>query len=68
MRQTLNWFAWLAEENILAENMAAKLELPKEGERLPLDALSVDQVEEILQGIDVTTSLGIRNRAILETF
>jgi len=29
------WFAWLAEQNILSENRAANLELPREEQRLP---------------------------------
>jgi len=62
------WFAWLAEENILSENIAANLELPKEEQRLPTDVLTISEVESLLNQTDVQTPLGIRDRAILETF
>ena len=62
------FFAWLAEQKILSDNIAAKLELPKEEQRLPTDVLSVSEVERVLNATDVATPLGIRDRAILETF
>jgi len=62
------WFAWLAEQNILSDNRAANLELPREEQRLPIDVLTVSEVEQVLNCTDVTTPLGIRDRALLETF
>jgi integrase/recombinase XerD len=62
------WFVWLHEENFVPENPAEKLQLPKEEKRLPTGSLTADEVESVLNAVDVTTELGIRNRAILETF
>ena len=62
------WFVWLHEENVVPVNPAEKLQLPKEEKRLPTGSLTVDEVETVLNAVDVTTELGIRNRAILETF
>lgn len=62
------WFVWLAKEKFITENVAANLELPKEERRVPTDVLSADEVETVLNQTDVTTPLGLRDRAILETF
>jgi integrase/recombinase XerD len=62
------WFRWLAKEKLLPEDMARDLELPKEEQRLPAQVLTVDQVESLLNATDVTTPLGVRDRALLETF
>ncbi|MEX1027382.1 MAG: tyrosine-type recombinase/integrase [Candidatus Paceibacterota bacterium] len=62
------WFVWLAAENFIETDIAAKLELPKEEWRLPTDVLTAEEVESLLNTTDVTTPLGLRDRAILETF
>lgn len=62
------WLRWLADQKILPEPVGQKLELPKEERRLPTDVLTVSEVERVLNETDVTKPLGIRNRAILETF
>jgi integrase/recombinase XerD len=62
------WLGWLAEQKILPEPVGQKLELPKEERRLPTDVLTASEVEWVLNETDVTRPLGIRNRAILETF
>ena len=41
---------------------------PKGERRLPTGSLTADEVESVLNGVDVSTDLGIRDRAILETF
>ncbi len=63
-----SWFKWLLEEKIVTTNPAEKLELPKEERRLPSDVLTADEVERLLNATDVTTPVGIRDRAMLETF
>jgi integrase/recombinase XerD len=45
---------------------AAEIELPKQPKTLPKAILSVDEVERILQQPDITTPLGVRDRAIFE--
>jgi integrase/recombinase XerD len=62
------WFRWLAEERILPRLIGEKLELPQQERRLPLDVLSAAEVESVLNQTEVTKPLGLRDRAILETF
>ncbi len=47
-------------------NPAANIELPKEEKRLPAAFLSLEEVERLINQADVTTKIGIRDRAILE--
>ena len=61
------FFKWLTQENHLLYNPASELMLPKQPKRLPLDILSVDEVESVLAMPDHTTPSGLRDRAILET-
>jgi integrase/recombinase XerD len=62
------WFKWLARQNYILSNPAADLELPRKPKVLPKGILSVAQVEQVINQCDVSTPLGIRNRALLETF
>lgn len=62
------WFKWLARANYILSNPAADLELPRKPKVLPKGILSIAQIEQVINQCDVTASLGIRNRAILETF
>lgn len=64
----LAWFRWLVRNHHILYNPAADLELPKKPKALPKTILSLAQVESIINQADVTTLLGIRNRAIMETF
>jgi integrase/recombinase XerD len=61
------FFKWLARENHILTNPASELDLPKPPRQLPKTLLSVAQVEDVLNQPDVTTPMGLRNRAILET-
>jgi integrase/recombinase XerD len=60
------WFKWLARQNHILYNPASELELPRVEKRLPRHILNVKEVEAILAVPDLTTDLGIRDRAILE--
>ncbi len=62
------WFKWLARANYILSNPAADLELPRKPKALPKGILSVAEIEQVINQCDVTMPLGIRNRAILETF
>jgi integrase/recombinase XerD len=62
------WFKWLARGNHILYNPAADLEVPSKPQTLPRAILSVAEVEHVINQCDVTTALGVRNRAILETF
>lgn len=62
-----SFFRWLAREAIIAADPGAGLDLPRSERRLPGTILSQDEVEAILALPDITTLLGLRDRAILET-
>ncbi len=49
-------------------NITEGFELPKTEQRLPQEVLSVDEIESLMNAPDITTPLGLRDRAILETF
>jgi integrase/recombinase XerD len=61
------FFKWLARERILASDPGADLELPRSERRLPSTILTHEEVEAVLAVPDITTPLGLRDRAILET-
>ena len=61
------WFKWLARQNYILYNPASELELPRVEKRLPRHILNVKEVEAVLAVPDLSTDLGIRDRAILET-
>ena len=61
-------FAWLTKQGVVARNPAADLEMPKSEFRLPKVILSVAEVEKIMNVPDLSRTVGIRDRAILETF
>ncbi len=63
-----NFFSWLARQRIIEANPASELELPRFEQRLPMETPSVSEIEAILAVPDITDMLGIRDRAILETF
>jgi integrase/recombinase XerD len=63
-----SFFAWAVKSNRVLANPAGELDLPKTEHRLPQAALSVGEVEQILTQPDLTTVLGVRDRAILEVF
>lgn len=62
------FFKWLARKRIIPHNPAAEIDLPQMERRLPKNVLTHEQVERVLQLPDATTPLGIRDRAMLETF
>ena len=58
--------AWATRTKRLVVNPAAELELPRLPSRLPRAVLSVSEAERVLAQPDLTTALGLRDRAILE--
>ena len=56
---------YLVREKIWSENYALQLDIPKAEKHLP-KVLSVEQVDALLNCIDVSTDLGIRDRALFE--
>ncbi len=61
------FFRWLAKERYVLYDPAASLELPKPPPRLPTETFSIEEVEQILATPDIGTTLGLRDRAILES-
>ena len=62
------FFRWLAKSNYILSNPASDIELPKLPIRLPRNVLTEKEAEQVLGQPDLSTPLGIRDRAILETF
>jgi integrase/recombinase XerD len=60
------FFEWLVRNNRILHDPAAGLELPRAGQRLPRAVLSVAEVERIMALPDLSTPLGLRDRAMLE--
>jgi integrase/recombinase XerD len=62
------FFKWLNKENYILYNPAADFELPRVAKHLPKHFLSIDEIETMLRHTQVYGELGIRDRAIMETF
>jgi integrase/recombinase XerD len=62
------FFKWLARQNYLLYNPASEIELPRLEHRLPKHVLTKSEVEHVLAQPDITESMGLRDRAILEVF
>jgi integrase/recombinase XerD len=62
------WFDWMVIQCFIETDPALTLELPKSQHRLPTSILTVEEVETLLNQPNVKTKLGLRDRAILETF
>ncbi len=61
-----SFFKFLVLDEFLEDNPAQLLETPKVGLKLP-SVLSVEEIDQILSVIDVSTVEGARNYAIIET-
>ncbi|MBF0107131.1 MAG: tyrosine-type recombinase/integrase [Deltaproteobacteria bacterium] len=65
----LNVFCrWLVDEDYLVINPARKLENVKVPERLPRHVLTEKEMCQLLESIDTSTTLGFRDRVIMEIF
>ncbi|MGC1508944.1 tyrosine-type recombinase/integrase [Ketobacter sp.] len=62
------FFKWLTKENHILYNPASELELPRLGKRLRKAILTESEMATVLNQTGTSTALGIRDRAILETF
>lgn len=62
----MQFFAWLTRQHVIEANPASELELPRPEKRLPVEALSINQVESILAQPAINDPLGIRDRAVME--
>jgi integrase/recombinase XerD len=62
------FFKWLARQNYLLYNPASELELPRLEQRLPKHVLTKAEVEQVMRMPKLDEPMGLRDRAILETF
>jgi integrase/recombinase XerD len=63
-----HFFGWLTRQQHLPANPASELVLPRGEKKLPEQSLSIGQINALLNVPDTRDPLGIRDRAILETF
>jgi integrase/recombinase XerD len=62
------FFKWAARQNRILYNPASEIDLPRSEKRLPKHVLNVSEVETILSRCNLADPLGVRDRAMLETF
>jgi integrase/recombinase XerD len=62
------WFRWLVRHNHILYNPASDLDLPRMERRIPRTIFSVEETERIMLVPDIHTPVGLRDRAMLETF
>jgi integrase/recombinase XerD len=60
------FYKYLVLEKIITENPSELLESPRLGRKLP-DVLTVEEVEDIINSVDLSKVEGERNKAIIET-
>jgi integrase/recombinase XerD len=62
------FFKWCAKQNYLLYNPASEIELPRLEHRLPKHVLTITEVEQVMAQADTSEAMGLRDRAMLETF
>ncbi len=60
------FFGFLAQEGLVADDPARRLERPRVPRALPGDVLSASEVRRLLGAADTSTPLGLRDRAVVE--
>jgi len=63
----LGFFKWMTRQRLILMDPASAIELPREERRLPRSVPTEREVETILSQPDLKDSLGVRDRAIMET-
>ena len=61
-----SWFRWLTREGEIGANPAADLDMPRKIHRVPRAVLSVEEAERVLAMADLGTTIGLRDRALME--
>lgn len=62
------WFRWLVRNNRILYNPASDLDMPRLEKRIPRTIFSVQETERVMLVPDIHSAVGLRDRAILETF
>ncbi len=60
-----SFFKYLIIDGIIDKNPSIHIETPKIGRKLPV-VLELDEIENLINAVDLSTETGYRNRAILE--
>ena len=60
------FYKFLLIEDYIAENPASLIETPRIERKLP-EVISIEEIDEMISTIDLSTNLGHRNKAIIET-
>ena len=63
-----NFYRWLARGNYILSNPASDLDLPRMEKRLPRSFFTAAEADAVINQANLAAPLGIRDRAILETF
>jgi tyrosine recombinase XerC len=61
-----SFYKWMARQGLIEQNPMMLIRTPKQAKRLP-KSMSVEEVEKLLATPDDKTTLGARDRAVLET-
>lgn len=62
------WFRWLVRQNHILYNPASDLDMPRMEKRIPRTIFSIEETERVMLVPDLHTPVGLRDRAMLETF
>lgn len=68
LRGVRMFFGWLTRHHLTLFNPASEIEMPRFSRKLPRDVLTAQEAEAVIKRPDVSTPIGVRDRAILETF
>jgi integrase/recombinase XerD len=61
------FFRWLVRNNYILYNPASEIELPRIERRLPKHVLTANEADRVMNLPDISTTYGLRDRAMLET-
>jgi integrase/recombinase XerD len=62
-----SFFRWLTRMRHIPYNPTSEIEMPRKPLSIPRYVFSVSEIETILNQADITTPIGLRDRAIMET-
>ena len=62
------FFSWLTRKHYIFHNPVEQMKFPKKNRTLPRLIIPFKKIEQIINKPDISNLLGIRDRAILETF
>lgn len=60
------FFRWLSDQGVLTHSPASSLQLPRLPKQLPTSIFSLEEVEHVMEQPNLETSVGLRDRAMME--